>query len=86
MENILPTFIENGLTPDIVDQSVDGTTYLGFCQPGTSVMPGGGAQAVWLIKKIIDAGGITTTYYADGQKTHDKIWDNRAAYTYTFAK
>lgn len=39
--------------------------------------------AVWQIKKVLqDGSGVVTYYYANGTYSYDKIWDNRATYTY----
>ena len=60
---------------------VGGTSpiYIGEATPGklTSV-------AVWRIKKLTYVGGmVTEVKWASGTLEFDKIWDNRATYTYS---
>jgi len=39
----------------------------------------------WAIKKVETVGNITTTTYANGEPfdVYNKIWDNRAGYSYS---
>ena len=61
-----------------VDVPVAGTTYEGYALPGTL-----NGTPAWKIKKIVVAGALTTTTYASGDSNFDKIWDDRATYTYS---
>jgi len=61
-----------------VDVPVAGTTYEGYALPGTL-----NGTPAWKIKKIVVAGALTTTTYASGNSNFDKVWDDRATYTYS---
>lgn len=61
-----------------VDVPVAGTTYEGYALPGTL-----NGTPAWKIKRIVVAGALTTTTYASGNSNFDKIWDDRATYTYS---
>jgi len=61
-----------------VDVPVAGTTYEGYALPGTL-----NGTPAWKIKKIVVAGALTTTTYASGDSNFDKVWDDRATYTYS---
>lgn len=61
-----------------VDVPVAGTTYEGYALPGTL-----NGTPAWKIKKIVVAGAITTVTYASGNSNFDKVWDDRATYTYS---
>lgn len=51
--------------------------YVGEALPGTSA-----ASAAWRIKKIDQTSGLVLTW-ANGDSDFDKVWDNRASYTYS---
>lgn len=61
-----------------VDVPVAGTTYEGYALPGTL-----NGTPAWKIKRIVVAGALTTTTYASGNSNFDKVWDDRATYTYS---
>lgn len=61
-----------------VDVPVAGTSYEGYALPGTL-----NGTPAWKIKKIVVAGALTTTTYASGDSNFDKVWDDRATYTYS---
>lgn len=61
-----------------VDVPVAGTTYEGYALPGTL-----NGTPAWRIKRIVVAGAVTTVTYASGNSNFDKIWDDRATYTYS---
>lgn len=65
--------------PVFTDDSVPGTIYYGYCFPG-SAFP---AKGAWAIQKKTTEGGLTKILWADGKRTFDKVWDNRASYTYS---
>lgn len=58
--------------------SAAGTTYTGYALPGSL-----SANPVWRIKRTVVAGAITTITYASGNSNFDKVWDDRATYTYS---
>ncbi len=53
--------------------------YVGKAAPGTS-----GASTGWQVKKLVfnSAGDVTTTY-AGGTSGFDKVWNDRAGFTYS---
>jgi hypothetical protein len=61
-----------------VDVPVAGTTYEGFALPGTL-----NGTPAWKIKRVVVAGALTTTTFASGNSNFDKVWDDRATYTYS---
>lgn len=53
--------------------------YEGYALPGTS-----SSSSYWLIKKNLYSGSNNIgSQYASGTRKFDKIWDNRASYTYS---
>jgi hypothetical protein len=62
----------------LIDEASSTVTYLGNCLPGNA---GKTDEAIWRIKKIDTTSGTKITY-ADGSSDFDKIWANRATYTY----
>jgi len=70
---------------DIIEE-VDGlTTYLGFCEPKTILT----SEAKWSIMRIVEGAvlpKITTFQWANGLCAYNLVWDNRAAYAYSFKK
>ena len=61
-----------------IDVPVAGTTYEGFALPGTL-----NGTPAWKIKRVVVAGALTTTTFASGNSNFDKVWDDRATYTYS---
>lgn len=56
----------------------DGTsTYVGYAALSSSV-----SSPVWQIKKIGEAGTLTTVLFADGNNQFDNIWNNRTSLDY----
>jgi hypothetical protein len=64
----------------IVEELDTGITYMGLALAGCT----GTAEAKYRIKQIIKTGLQTFVLWANGNKAFDKVWDNRAAYTYSF--
>lgn len=62
----------------IIDESTSGTTYFGFALPGTAT-----SSARWRILRAVEASGITTFTYADGDDKFDNIWDDHASLPYS---
>lgn len=61
----------------LVDIASSTVTYVGEAAPGADE-----ADAVWRIRKIDSSSGVSVRY-ADGVKTFNKVWNDRAtAYTY----
>lgn len=70
-------------TPEIdyatqIDDSVSGTTYVGYALVGTPTDNG-----QWKIKKIEELSGITSITYAEGNADFNKTWDDRESYSYS---
>lgn len=63
--------------PNIIDESTEGTTYIGYAERGTLT-----SQPLWRIKRVQTIAGITTVGYVDGKLNFNYIWNNRASYTY----
>ena len=60
----------------LVDE--DGSyTYVGEATPGSAT-----SAAVWRIKRIEDVDGDLEIRFANSSSDFDKLWDNRATYTY----
>lgn len=52
--------------------------YAGQAEPGTV-----GSDALWQVKRLtFTAAGDVTVDYAEQSAAYDKIWDNRASYSY----
>jgi len=51
--------------------------YAGWAFPGTAT-----SSAKWKIKKFVYSGSNVYEYWADYSNQFNKIWDNRATYTY----
>ena len=61
-----------------IDYSGNDPIYEGWALPGTK-----NATAMWKIKKLIYSGGlIVAEQWAGADNKFDKIWDNRATYSY----
>ena len=54
--------------------------YIGFSTPGTAT-----SAASWKIKRVdqTDSGGDVPILFASGTADYNKVWDDRATYTYT---
>ena len=64
--------------PKIVDESDANVVYNGYALPGA--LP---EQSVWAIQKVTKVKGVLTYQWAAGNKTFDKIWNNRTALIYS---
>lgn len=60
-----------------LDEASATITYVGEAAPASSE-----AAAVWRIKRINEASGVSITW-ADGNTNFDNVWANRAALTYS---
>lgn len=53
--------------------------YVGLAAPGTSK-----AAALWQIKKLTYSGdNVTDVQFADASTSFNKVWNDRASYTYS---
>jgi hypothetical protein len=61
-----------------VDEVDSTTTYLGYSDdPGAL-----DSEAKWQIQKVLVVGGLTKIRFADASTGFEKVWNNRASYTY----
>lgn len=63
--------------PNIIDESTDGTIYIGYAKRGTLFN-----EPSWRIKKIQTIDSITTIGYVNGVLNYNFIWNDRISYTY----
>jgi len=64
--------------PLLVDESSPNTIYKGYALAGS--LP---ADPVWAIEKKTMTGDVTTTKWAGGNRSMDKIWNNKEALQYS---
>lgn len=64
--------------PLLIDEGNPNVIYYGFGVPGAKV-----AEAVWAIQKITKVKGVLTYQWAAGNRSFDKIWNNRTALIYS---
>jgi len=62
----------------LIDEASATVTYIGKCAAGSVATTD---EAIWKIKKIDSTSG-TKISFADGSTSFNKIWDDRATYTY----
>lgn len=65
------------LVPDLRMETVGGETFVGEAAPGSA-----DSAPAWRIKKMLTAGSVFRIVWADGTSAYDKVWDDRATYTY----
>ncbi len=61
-----------------LDDDGAGTAYLGRALPGSS-----SADPVWELRKLLTSGYNVAILWADGSGLFDKVWDDRAGYSYS---
>ncbi|MBI3518050.1 MAG: hypothetical protein HY062_01665 [Bacteroidetes bacterium] len=64
--------------PILVDENNPNTVYKGYAIPGSKT-----DAAVWAIEKVTSKNGILSHKWAGGNKSFDKVWDNRPALIYS---
>lgn len=71
---------------DLIEEVDELTTYLGFCQPGTTSEE----AAQWAICKITQSGTeypiLTSSKWAGGFCMYNLKWTDRALYEYSYKK
>lgn len=74
-----PWIVSSSSTPYNVflDEASATITYVGEAEPGTSA-----ASALWRIKRLDSTSGLLITW-ADGDSDFDKVWNDRATYSYS---
>ena len=71
---------ESSKYASIVDESVAGTAYIGHTAIGNLSLA---SSSVWRIQRLSTVSSIQYGGWASGDDNFDKIWANRASYTYT---
>jgi hypothetical protein len=66
------------IDPILIDESNPNVIYNGYALPGAKA-----AEPVWAIQKVTKVKGVLTYQWAAGNKTFDKIWNNRTALIYS---
>ncbi len=66
------------IDPILIDEGNPNVIYNGYALPGAK-----GAEAVWAIQKVTKVKGVLTYQWSAGNKTFDKIWNNRTALIYS---
>ncbi len=56
----------------IIDESVAGTTIIGYAACGTPT-----SVAKWAIKKVVEVASVTTITWCGGNGKYQYIWDDR---------
>jgi hypothetical protein len=81
----IPQNPDLGMNPDFsyaqrVDEASATVFYKAWAAPGSS-----SADAAWRLQRITlsSTEADATTEWADGNTNYDKIWDDRATYTYS---
>lgn len=64
--------------PALVDENNPNTVYKGYALPGAKTN-----EAVWAIERITSKKGILSYQWAGGNKSFNKVWENRAALIYS---
>jgi hypothetical protein len=64
--------------PVKVDTKTKNVTYRGYSLPGLTDP----SKAYWAIEIVKVVGNETTSLWAEGKPSFDKIWNNRATYSY----
>lgn len=72
-------YVTNGAMAMRVDDTT-GTIYQGWAEPGTAT-----SAASWRVRRIVtsDTPEDTTITFADGNRSFDNVWDNRASLSYS---
>jgi len=61
------------VSPCMVDEPDDNTTYVGYCLPNCE----GTNDARWLIKRILQEGTVKKIFFANGSTLFNQKWDDR---------
>ncbi|WP_169829529.1 hypothetical protein [Desulfatibacillum aliphaticivorans] len=78
-ESIQYPYSTGDLTTKIEYDGNGNPLYVGLAAPGSSP-----SSACWQIKKFTYDGSqnVTDVEFAEGSNAYDRVWDNRASYTY----
>ena len=71
---------EINYTQKFENDSLGRAIYIGFAEPGSAT-----SDPKWQIRKQTkdSIGAATDIQFANGENTFDKIWDDRASYSYS---
>ena len=72
-----PWIVSSGIYNVFLDEASATITYVGEANPGTA-----SSAASWRIKRLDSTSGLLITW-ADGDSNFDKVWDDRASYSYS---
>ena len=77
--SLLSTALEQGLTPDVIDETNPDDIYLGFFKYNSVTAPNH-----CLIKRVTKTAGITAIKFPNGRFDFVFDWDQRAALSYRY--
>lgn len=77
IENVDPIPTTSATYTLYLDEVSSTITYVGEAVPGTAT-----SASTWRIKRLDSTSGLVVAW-ANGDSAFDKIWDNRASYTYS---
>jgi hypothetical protein len=77
--SLLSTAIEQGLSPDIIDDTDPNDIYIGYIKYNAATSPN-----FWLIKRVELIGGISTIKYVSGKFDFVWNWTSRKTYEYRY--
>lgn len=72
-----PWIVSSGIYNVFLDEASATITYVGEANPGTAA-----SAASWRIKRLDSTSGLLVTW-AEGDSDFDKVWDDRASYSYS---
>lgn len=75
---ILMAMYAENVSPSIIDEADENTTYVGYCLPDCKSF----SESKWLIKRIKTEENVQTITYPHGSRKFDKNWEKRTSYTY----
>lgn len=78
IQGTTPWVMATGPANILIDEASATVTYIGEAL----ILGSATSSAVWRIKKITITGSITAIQWPDSSSDYDKIWDDRASYTY----
>ncbi len=77
--SLLSTAIEQGMAPDVIDETDENDIFLGYFKYNRLTSPNH-----CLIKRVTKTGSITTMKYPNGRFDFVHDWDQRSGYNYRF--
>ena len=77
MSTFKSVFIDNS-NKVLMDEASATVTYVGNAEIGSAE-----SSSVWVIRKLTQTGDVFSVEFAEGSASFDKIWDDRASYSYS---